>query len=178
MLGILWIVWKNHPAMSAKPILVFAYGNISRGDDALAPLLIEHLQSEDIDTACGHPVRYLTDYQIQVEHILDMQDCERVLLIDAHQALDTPFTFEAVNPLLETNYTTHGMSPSTLLYTYEKTLGESPPSSYLLALRGQEFELGSELSYSAKNDLELALEFCNHIFEQDDFSCWDNSLQG
>jgi hydrogenase maturation protease len=164
--------------MSLKPVLIFSYGNISRGDDALAPLVVEKLQSENVATACGHPLKFLTDYQIQIEHILDMQGCERVLLIDAHQALETPFTFGPVNACLETNYTTHGMSPSTLLYNYEKTLGHKSPPAYLLALRGQEFELGSELSDSAKNDLELALEFCNHILEQDDFSCWDNSLQG
>jgi hydrogenase maturation protease len=162
--------------MSLKPVLVFAYGNISRGDDALAPLMIEKLQGENITTACGHPIKYLTDYQIQIEHILDMQGCERVLMIDAHQALETPYSFQALNSRLETSYTTHGMSPSTLLYTYEKTFGSKPPPGYLLALRGQEFELGVGLSERSKNDLQLALSFCRCILVQDDFGCWDESL--
>jgi hydrogenase maturation protease len=169
---------KNHPAMSLKQVLIFAYGNISRGDDALAPLMIDKLQSENITTGCGHPVKYLTDYQIQVEHILDMQGCERVLLIDAHLALETPYTFQPLHSCLETSYTTHGMSPSTLLYTYEKTLGSKSPPGYLLALRGQSFELGESLSERSKNDLELALNFCKNILLQDDFRYWEESLQG
>lgn len=162
--------------MLLKPILVFAYGNISRGDDALAPLLVEKLKNESLKFACGHPVTYLCDYQIQVEHILDLQGCERVLLIDAHQSLARPFTFELLKPKLETSYTTHGMSPASLLHSYEKTLGERAPLSYLLAVQGQEFNLGESLSLLAQISLDQAFEFCLGILRQDDFHRWENAL--
>jgi hydrogenase maturation protease len=162
--------------MSLKPVLIFAYGNISRGDDALAPLLIEQLQDAELKTVCGHPAKYLCDYQILVEHILDLQGCERVLLIDAHQSLSQPYTFELVQPKRETSYTTHGISPPTLLSTYENTLSDQAPSSYLLALQGQEFNLGEGLSSSAKNSLDQAFDFTLSILQQDDFQYWDKAV--
>lgn len=162
--------------MLPKPVLIFAYGNISRGDDALAPLLIEHLQQQHPTTVCGHPVRYLCEYQIQVEHILDLQGCERVLLIDAHQALSKPYSLERVNPAMETSYTTHGMSPASLLYTYEKTLLEQSPPSYLLAIQGQTFNLGDGLSALAQGCLAQAYQFTQSILQQDDFVYWDKAI--
>jgi hydrogenase maturation protease len=162
--------------MSLKPVLIFAYGNISRGDDALAPLLIEQLQDAALEFVCGHPVKYLCDYQILVEHILDLQGCERVLLIDAHQSLSQPYTFELVQPKRETSYTTHGISPATLLSTYENTLSEQAPTSYLLAVQGHEFNLGEGLSSSAQKSLDQAFEFSLSILQQDDFHCWDNAI--
>jgi hypothetical protein len=48
------------------PILVFAWGNPSRGDDALGPLFAERIE------ALGLPgVECLTDFQLQVEHALE-----------------------------------------------------------------------------------------------------------
>ncbi len=162
--------------MSLKPVLIFAYGNISRGDDALAPLLIEQLQDADLETVCGHPVKYLCDYHIHVEHILDLQGCERVLLIDAHQSLSQPYSFELVQPKRETSYTTHGISPPTLLSTYENTLSDQAPSSYLLAVQGHEFNLGEGLSSSAQNSLNQAFDFTLSILQQDDFQYWDKAV--
>ncbi len=162
--------------MPVKPILIFGYGNISRGDDALAPLLIERLEQQHALHYCGHPVRFLTEYQIQIEHILDMQGCQRVLLIDAHQALERAYHFELLEPRQETSYTTHGVTPSTLLSIYQQTLHQAPPPSYLLALQGEAFNLGENLSPLAEQSLQQAYEFCTAILKQEDFSCWDASL--
>ena len=162
--------------MTIKPVLVFGYGNLSRGDDALAPLLIERLQQQQPQAYCGHPVTFLTEYQIQIEHILDMQDCERVLLVDAHQSLDQAYRFEALRPRQETSYTTHGVSPATLLNIYQQTLNQAPPPCYLLAIRGQSFTLGDSLSPLAEQSLQQAYDFCMHLFGQQDFAYWDASI--
>jgi hydrogenase maturation protease len=161
--------------MAVKPVLVFGYGNVSRGDDALAPLLIERLQNEQVTSACGHPIKYLTDYQIQIEHILDMQGCERVLLIDAHQSLQRPFQFYQVSAKLETSYTTHGMTPSTLLHTYETTLRMSAPLTCVLAIQGEAFNLGEPLSTVAGSNLLSAYKYCMEIFKHSDFAKWDEN---
>ncbi|MDP2785684.1 MAG: Ni/Fe hydrogenase, partial [Sulfurimicrobium sp.] len=60
------------------PLLVFGYGNPSRGDDALGPLLLEQLAALNLPH-----VELLTDFQLQVEHAVDLQGRERVLFIDA-----------------------------------------------------------------------------------------------
>ena len=163
--------------MTAKPVLIFAYGNSSRGDDALAPQLFEWLQQQPIDQACGHPVKYLSDYQIQIEHVMDMQDCERVLFIDAARDQDQAFRFYSIPEQQVTHYTTHGMTPSTLLYHYRQVLDQAPPPSVMLAIAGVDFELGQDLSPQAQSNLEQAESFIISLLGQKDFSFWDNSLE-
>jgi len=56
------------------PILVFGYGNPSRGDDALGPEFVRRLEACCADAiACG-ALEVLTDFQLQVEHALDLQE--------------------------------------------------------------------------------------------------------
>jgi len=64
------------------PLLVFGWGNVSRGDDALGPLFVQRLP-EMLDAAQRDRVELLEDYQLQVEHTLDLADRERVLFVDA-----------------------------------------------------------------------------------------------
>lgn len=164
------------PGKQLKPVLVFAYGNRSRGDDALAPLLVEQLQQQGIDSACGHPVTWLTDFQIQIEHAMDMQTCERVLLLDADVSLGTAFQFYPVQSRHETEYTTHGMSPSSLLQTYRLVFNQEPPTTAVLAIRGEHFELGEDLSIAARRNLIQALDFLLPVLTSSDFSRWDQAL--
>jgi len=162
--------------MGLKPVLLFAYGNLSRGDDALAPLLLERLQKRGFTTGCGRALKYLTDYQMQVEHVMDMQHCERVLLIDAAIDIEESHQFSPVLEQLETHYTTHGMTPSTLLYTYRQTLQEEPPFTSMLAIRGKDFELGQPLSNVATDSLNEAYKFIQNLLGQPDFKAWDDLL--
>jgi hydrogenase maturation protease len=162
--------------MTPKPVLLFAYGNLSRGDDALGPKLLEHLQQEGFTEGCGRELKYLTDYQMQVEHVMDMQHCERVLLIDAAIDMGESHQFYPVTEQLETQYTTHGMTPSTLLYTYRQTLQEDPPFTSMLAIRGRDFELGHPLSIDAENSLNEACIFIQNLLAQPDFKAWDGCL--
>jgi len=164
--------------MADRPVLLFAYGNISRGDDALAPLLLESLQQQGLAEVCSHPVRFLSDYQIQVEHALDLRDCERVLLIDADQSLQQPYRFYPLSACQETSYTTHGITPSTLLHIYHQLFNEDAPPSTMLAIQASRFELGQGLSQQASNNLQLALEFISNVLGAQDFSHWDSQISG
>jgi hydrogenase maturation protease len=157
------------------PILLFAYGNISRGDDALAPRLLERLRQSAVNSLCGHPLRLVEDYQIQVEHALDLQGCAAALLVDAHRDLQRAFSFYRLAARRDTEYTTHGMSPEALLATYQQTFAQAPPPSYLLAIAGQSFELGEPLSQHAVDNLESALRFClDQLRVAPEVAAWDN----
>jgi len=158
------------------PVLLFGYGNISRGDDALAPLLLERIQCSGVTQVAGHPIKFLSDYQMQIEHVTDMFGCERILLIDADQSIDEPFSFYPVKERQETSYTTHGMTPSTLLHTFKQTYKQSAPTTSMLAVRGYSFELGQGLSTEAQNNLLMAEEFLNQILSANEFSLWDKKL--
>lgn len=132
------------------PLLVFAYGNPSRGDDALGPLLLERLEALKLSN-----IELLTDFQLQVDHAVDLQGREVVLFIDACVSCEPPYAFTRLVPIKDVSYTSHAMSPAAVLHACRELYGEHP-AAYLLAVRGEHFELGEPLSPAAAANLEAA----------------------
>lgn len=134
------------------PILVFGWGNPSRGDDALGPLFVEAVEKMGLaDVEC------LTDFQLQVEHALDLEGRQRVLFVDASLSAAAPFTVTPIEAARDASFTTHAMTPQSVLAVYEDIRGEAPPPTWLLAIRGERFELGESLGTSAREGLTKAL---------------------
>jgi len=133
------------------PTLVIALGNPGRGDDALGPRLAARLE------ALAPPgVECLTDFQLQVEYVLDLAGRRRVIFIDASVSAAPPFELFRLTASPDPSYSTHAMSPAALLATYRQHYGEAPPPAWVLAIRGESFELGAPLSAAAQNHLEAA----------------------
>ena len=139
----------------ANPTLIFTWGNPSRGDDALGPAMYDLLQSENYNGA-----DLLTDFQLQIEHAIDLEGRERVLFVDASTSASAPFEFIRIQPEQDASYTTHAMSPQALLSVYRQVNGCAPPPAWLLSIRGYEFGLGLPLSTAANSNLLAAF---NHI---------------
>jgi len=134
------------------PLLVFAIGNESRGDDALAPLLVRQLQTE----AIAAQVELIEDFQLQVEHVIDLHGRKAVLFVDADMSCDAPFHFSEITAIQDNSYTSHAMTPFALLHTYRQAYETEAPSSFLLRIRGYGFELGDSLSNEASANLARA----------------------
>ncbi len=140
-----------------KPqIVIFAYGNPSRGDDALGPALL-HLIEETYST--WENIELLEDFQLQVEHALDLENRDVAIFIDASVACSPPFTFTPLHPHPDRSYTTHALHPAAILYVYQELHQQPPPLTFLLSIRGEQFELGDSLSEVAKQNLAEAWEF-------------------
>ena len=155
-----------------KPILLFGYGNLSRGDDALGPLLLEFVESHcdltDIDL--------LTDFQLQIEHALDLENRQLVLFIDASVACVNAFDFTELEPTRDASFSTHAMSPAAVLAVYQSIKKQSPPPCFLLAIKGESFELGEGLSAIAENNLAAASQFVEHLLVLPDCEQWRQQL--
>lgn len=133
-------------------ILVFTWGNPSRGDDALGPLFAERLEALQLpDVEC------LTDFQLQVEHALDLEGRSRVLFVDASYDAPPPFCVSAIEPRRDDSFSSHAMSPAALLHVHQQLKGQAPPPAWLLAIRGERWELGESPSQQALDHLEQAL---------------------
>jgi len=137
------------------PLLVFGWGNPSRGDDALGPLLVEQLAG--MAQKSSGRLECLTDFQLQVEHALDLVGRESVLFVDADIGLQTPFEVRSVWPAAVAGFTTHALAPEALLQVYRDLERAEPPPCKLLAIRAQRFELGEAPGEQALADLALAL---------------------
>lgn len=140
------------------PILIFGWGNPSRGDDALGPLFVERVEALNLPG-----VECLTDFQLQVEHALDLQDRERILFVDA--SLDTgtedlpPFRHRRLFPARDATFSTHAMTPEAVMQVFVDLHDDNPPPCELLAIRGERFELGESLTPSAADNLNAALQW-------------------
>ncbi len=141
---------------SIAPVLVFGWGNPSRGDDALGPMLVEQLGALLTEAQVGG-IDCLTDFQLQVEHALDLAGRERVLFVDASLRLDAPFLVTPLQAARDASFTTHAMSPEAVMQVFRQLHGCDAPPCTLLAIRGERFELGEPPSPAARDNLSQAL---------------------
>jgi hydrogenase maturation protease len=153
-----------------KPFLLFAYGNLSRGDDALGPLLLAHLETQNAPFL--HNVDFLTDFQLQIEHALDLENRALVLFVDASMSAQQGFSFQEIFPEKDQSYTTHAMSPAAVLSVYQQIKQHAPPPCFLLSIHGAAFELGTALTTSAEQHLTQAIEFTKILLRSPDQTEW------
>ena len=131
-------------------MLVFGWGNPSRGDDGLGPAFVgEATRKADVEL--------LVDYQLQPEHALDLVGRDEVLFVDVSTSTTEPFEVFEVSPGPAVTFTTHHLSPGALLAIFERITGRPAPHARVLAIRGWSFALGEVLSERAKVNLEAAL---------------------
>lgn len=142
---------RFRPRAGGARKLVVAIGNPSRGDDALGPLLAARLEALALPG-----VEVLSDFQLQIEYVLDLAGRSEVVFVDASVSAPPPFAFAPLPPARDASFTTHSMSPASLLDAYSGLVGGAPPRASALAIRGYEFELGAPLSERAAANLEAA----------------------
>jgi hydrogenase maturation protease len=138
-------------------VLILACGNPSRGDDALGPLLIERLGALP-EPIPGLALDLLADFQLQIEHALDLIGHDLVVFADAALTGPEPFSFEPVQAEPFASIATHAMSPGAVLRVYRQVTGGEPPDCRLLAIRGYRLALGEPLSAQAHTNLDAAID--------------------
>ncbi|MBP7522487.1 MAG: Ni/Fe hydrogenase, partial [Leptothrix sp. (in: Bacteria)] len=65
---------ETRPPQVVAKVVVFGWGNTSRGDDAIGPLLLA-----DLAAARLPGVETIEDFQLQIEHALDMVGADLLL---------------------------------------------------------------------------------------------------
>ncbi|MDJ0814041.1 MAG: hydrogenase maturation protease [Woeseiaceae bacterium] len=144
---------------SADPALtVFAWGNISRGDDAIGPMLAEALR--DI---APPGIRVIEDHQLNIEHVTDISIDGLVLFIDASVAIESGCQLQRIGPVDEGNFSTHAISPQALLNVFEKTIAKPAPDAWLLHVAAREFELGASIGSVATAAVDEATRLLGEL---------------
>ncbi|UCV23985.1 hydrogenase maturation protease [Ferribacterium limneticum] len=162
--------------MSA-PVVIFAVGNPSRGDDALGPECHGQLEKWLKNEMLADQFELIEDFQLQIEHALDLQGRQLALFIDAGARTPGPFTFQRIAPATGAAYTTHELPPEAVLQVYLQTEGEEPPPAFVLCIRGETFELGEALSPAAESNLRLAFELLQTLCRKAQFPEWERAAQ-
>lgn len=144
---------------STAPVLILTWGNPSRGDDALGPAVFDRLEKHKRETSDLDAVEILTDFQLQIEHAVDLENRRCVLFVDAGVSCAEPYELHPLQAERDDSFTTHAMSPASVLSVYKQVNGEEPPPACLLTIRAYEFGLGLPMSEAARKNLDLACQY-------------------
>lgn len=144
------------------PRLLLAWGNDARGDDGLGLLLAQAvLDDRPARASTADGLEVLCAYQLQVEHVLDLDRREAVLLVDASVAVDAT-TLSRVAPGAGGDLFSHALTPAALLLAFRRVLGTEPPPTWLLALPARETRLGHPPGPDAARTLADGLARVRH----------------
>jgi hydrogenase maturation protease len=145
-----------------KKILIFGYGNPGRQDDALGVLLADLMEkwAEEMDIKS---MDFDTNYQLNIEDALTISEYDMVVFADASIEKIADFKLSKVKPSQKTEFTMHAMSPDFVLHLCQ-SLYNKYPATYLLHIKGVEFEMKESLTVQGKNNLALAYEFLVNAF--------------
>ena len=156
-------------------VVVFAVGNRSRGDDAIGPLLLEHLAPWLAAEVPAGEFELIDDYQLQIEHALDLRGRRLALFIDAGCDTPAPFQFYPVGPVpAAAAGMTHRLAPQGVLDVYRQFEGVAPPPAFVLCVRGERFDLGEGLSDAATLHAEAAWQHLNLLCRQPYAAIWQD----
>lgn len=147
-------------------LVIFAVGNPSRGDDALGPLLMAELETQS-----WPDVTLVADFQLQIEHALDLDGHDLALFIDAGTGTPAPFAFYETAPAADTSISTHALSPAAVLQVHAQ-LRQATPPAFVLCIRGEDFELGGALSGAAQGHLAAARQHLATCLATPEAKCW------
>lgn len=160
-------------ATAGPRLVVLGWGNASRGDDGLGPALLERIEAAGLDG-----VTTIEDFQLQLEHAMDLEGADLALFVDASVAAPTPFAFTETGPREGLTHTSHAMAPEAVLDVYARVMGRRPPPSFVLAIRGEAFALGTEIGPAAAANLEAAWTFLRPLIERPDVEDWRHRVTG
>ena len=159
------------------PVLIFAVGNESRGDDALAPLLLRRLDAWLQKEGRSADFELIEDFQLQVEHAMDIAGRRLVLFIDAGMDTPAPYAFYRAQSRDASTPYRHALTPEAVLAVYQQVYREAPPPAFILCIRGEQFELGSSLSPAADSRLNSAMNFMQQLLQETEATAWEMQVQ-
>jgi hydrogenase maturation protease len=152
-------------------LVIIGYGNPSRGDDAIGPLLLNKIADCNFEN-----ISCFEDFQLQIIHSLDLEGMDMALFIDAGMNTQAPFFFKQIHASGELiTHTSHSLAPQTVLDIYIKIKGKTPPPAFLLCVAGESFGLGDDLSQNGQINLNQAWDFILPLLQNPNLEKWQKA---
>ncbi len=155
--------------------LVYGYGNLGRQDDGLGILLAEKWEYWARKHGIDH-IDFEYNYQLNIEDAHTISQYENVIFLDASVEDIEDVKLSRVTPTAETEFTMHAMYPGFILHLCQ-SLYDKSPNTFLLSIKGYEFEFNEGISEEAQGNLEMAFEMAIELFSMpkvsEVISSWD-----
>lgn len=137
-----------------RDAMLIGIGNDGRSDDGLGWAFLKAIEQND---RFRGPIVYR--YQLQIEDAELISHVRRVVFVDAcRHPLPDRFQWQTCKPAYEVEYTSHQLSPQTVLFLCQQ-LYERAPRAELMLIEGCSWDLKLGLSPAAESNLEEALRF-------------------
>lgn len=142
-----------------KRVLVYGYGNPGREDDGLGNEMAKMIQ----DWIDEHKLGCMatdSNYQLNIEDAEKVSEWDIVVFVDASKEEDLhEYSFKKVVPSdAKVEFSMHAVSPSYVQHLSEE-LFKKAPETYVLAIKGYEWDFKEALSDCATLNLEQAYQF-------------------
>jgi hydrogenase maturation protease len=138
-------------------ILVYGFGNPGKEDDGLGIALANNVEQEHISE-----VTVEKNYQLNVEDALLVAEHDMVVFVDASTNDIDGFRFSVLHPESVVFFTTHAMSPGSVLALCDQLYEKKPPA-YLLEIKGLSWNMHEGISREAQPNLNAASCFLKSI---------------
>jgi len=142
--------------VEVKKILIYGYGNPGRQDDGLGNAFIQRLE-EWANEKQLTGFEFDSNYQLNIEDAANIAGKDLVVFVDASEEEIEDFILTPVNEATKVTFTTHAASPGYIVNLCRE-LYNKIPATYMLHIRGYEWEFKEGLSAKAENNLEKSLE--------------------
>ncbi len=144
-------------------VLVYGYGNPGRQDDGAGIALADELEAWAL-TAERPWLTFDRNYQLNAEDALEASGHDVVIFLDASRDQDEPFQFTAIGPSDSVSFSTHAMSPESVLALCRDLYGERP-AARLLTIRGYSWEPNEAMTARARGNLDAAKAWLTPLLE-------------
>lgn len=146
--------------MKENKIYLYGFGNPGRQDDGLGPALIDKIENDKIPGVFTD-----SNYQLNIEDAHNISQSDVVIFVDASTDAEEPFSFNKIEPSAEITFSTHTMSPESVLALC-KDLYDKDLEAYVMAIKGYEWDYDMGLSSSAENNFNKAYVFIKKKLEE------------
>jgi hydrogenase maturation protease len=137
-------------------VLLLGIGNCGRADDGLGWAFLDKLKKK---LPKNYDIEYR--YQLQIEDAELASHYDKVYFIDAHkEKLKKGFIIEKCFPIETHYFTTHELSPETVLFLTNH-IYKKKPKAYLIGMYGEEYSLKIGLTTTAQQNLTSAINSFN-----------------
>ncbi len=144
--------------LNHKKTLLIGIGNSGRTDDGLGWAFVESIDDS------GHFEGDCTlRYQLQIEDAELISRYDHVIFVDAYNGkLVDGFNWKACLPAHDFSFSTHELSPETVLFLC-LDLYDKKPEAHILCIQGDQWDLQVGLCAKARKNLQNALRFFQEI---------------
>ncbi len=146
---------------SSRTVLI-GIGNSSRSDDGMGWAFVE-----DIEKSSSFKGLSYLRYQLQIEDADLIKEFDHVIFVDSTQEItEAGYYWKECKPGDEIEFSTHALSPNTVLGLCEQVYKRTP-RSFILGIQGYDWELKEGISDKARENLDNALKGFKERFLDD-----------